>query len=166
VEPSRVFYLWSRVRRIDRIRLDNLERGILLLTVLKTGKKAATLNAPSAEILGNLKVKADRERFSDYVFYGAEPDVPRSDLKKPWAALTKHAGLDGLRIHDLRHSFASVGAGAGLGLSIVGKLRWHTQASAKQRYSHLDVDPFRRAANTIGATIVAALELMSTTEAS
>lgn len=139
----------------------DLERGILLLPDSKTGKKAVTLNGPSAEILANLKVKADREPFSDYVFYGAEPDVPRSDLKKPWAAATKLAGLDGLRIHDLRHSFASVGAGAGLGLPIVGKLLGHTQASTTQRYAHLDVDPLRRAADAIGATIIAALDLKS-----
>jgi integrase len=95
------------------------------------------------------------------VFFGPDPDAPRSDLKKPWAAVTKLAGLDGLRIHDLRHSFASVGAGAGLGLPIVGKHLGHTQASTTQRYAHLDVDPLRRAADAIGATIIAALETKS-----
>ena len=52
----------------------------------------------------------------------------------------------------------SYGAGGGLGLPIVGKLLGHTQASTTQRYAHLDADPLRRAANTIGATIAAAME--------
>ena len=85
-------------------------------------------------------------------------EKPRSDLKKPWSAIRRHAGLEGLRIHDLRHSFASVGAGAGLGLPIVGKLLGHTQASTTQKYAHLDNDPLRRASNAIGATIAAAME--------
>jgi integrase len=68
------------------------------------------------------------------------------------------ASLPGLRIHDLRHSFASVGAGAGLGLPIVGKLLGHAQAATTQRYAHLDADPIRRAADAIGATISAALD--------
>jgi len=138
----------------------------LFLPDSKTGKKTITLNAPAAGILAKLKIKADQEYVSEFVFYGADPEVPRSDLKKPWAAVTKLAGLKSLRIHDLRHSFASVGAGAGLGLPIVGKLLGHTQASTTQRYAHLDVDPLRRAADAIGATIVAALESKSIGEAS
>jgi integrase len=68
------------------------------------------------------------------------------------------AGLEGVRIHDLRHSFASVGAGASLGLPIIGKLLGHTQAATTHRYAHLDADPMRRAAETIGATIAAAMD--------
>jgi len=57
----------------------------------------------------------------------------------------------------LRHTFASYGAGAGLGLPIVGKLLGHTQAATTQRYAHLDADPLRRAADAIGAQIAAAM---------
>ena len=67
------------------------------------------------------------------------------------------AELYGLRIDDLRHSFASVGAGAGLGLPILGKILSHTQASTIQRYAHLDIDPLRRAADTKGPAITAGL---------
>ena len=76
---------------------------------------------------------------------GARDGAPRADLKKPWAAVTQAAGLKGLRIHDLRHSFASFGAGASLGLPIIGKLLGHSQAATTHRYAHLDADPMRRA---------------------
>jgi integrase len=58
----------------------------------------------------------------------------------------------------LRHSFASFGAGASLGLPIIGKLLGHAQAATTHRYAHLDADPMRRAVETIGATITAAME--------
>jgi integrase len=92
-----------------------------------------------------------------HIIAGLRDGAPRADLKKPWAAVTKAAGLEGLRIHDLRHSFASIGAGASLGLPIIGKLLGHTQAATTHRYAHLDADPMRRAAETIGATIAAAM---------
>jgi integrase len=67
------------------------------------------------------------------------------------------ARLEGVRLHDLRHSFASVGAGASLGLPMIGKLLGHTQAATTHRYAHLGDDPLRRASETIGATIAAAM---------
>jgi integrase len=161
--PALKFLLLTGARLNEALQLKwsyvDLERGIIFLPDSKTGKKTITLNAPAADILANLKVKSDHASVSEFVFYGVDPKVPRSDLKKPWVAVTKLAALEGLRIHDLRHSFASVGAGAGLGLPIVGKLLGHTQASTTQRYAHLDVDPLRRAADAIGATIIAALEM-------
>jgi len=63
-----------------------------------------------------------------------------------------------VRLHDLRHSFASIGAGASMGLPVIGKLLGHSQAATTHRYAHLDADPLRRAVDTIGATITAAME--------
>ena len=88
---------------------------------------------------------------------GALPDTPRADLKKPWLAIQRHAGLEGVRLHDLRHTFASIGAGASLGLPLVGKLLGHTQPATTARYAHLDADPLRRATDLIGAQLAAAL---------
>ena len=82
----------------------------------------------------------------------------RADLKSPWAAVARAAGtLKASESHDLRHSFASVGAGASLGLPIIGRLLGHSQPSTTARYAHLDADPMRRAADTIGAVITAAM---------
>ena len=159
--PALMFLLLTGARLNEILKLKwsyvDMERGLLLLPDSKTGKKAITLNSASAAILDELRTKADEKKNGEYVFYGVDSAIPRSDLKKPWAAITELTGLDGLRIHDLRHSFASVGAGAGLGLPIVGKLLGHTQASTTQRYAHLDVDPLRRAADAIGSAITAAL---------
>ena len=62
-----------------------------------------------------------------------------------------------VRLHDLRHSFASMGAGASLGLPIIGKLLGHSQPATTARYSHLDADPMRRAADIIRNQIAAAM---------
>lgn len=73
------------------------------------------------------------------------------------AAVLEAAGLSGVRIHDLRHSIDSIGAGALLGLPIIGKLLGHTQAATTTRYSHLDANPMRQAEDTIGNRISAAM---------
>ena len=110
------------------------------------------LNAPALKVLANV------EKISRFVIAGEHPQKPRRDLKRPWAAVTHHAGLTGLRIHDLRHNFASFGAGGGLGLPIIGKLLGHSQPATTARYAHLDADPLRRASDKIAGTIAAALE--------
>lgn len=149
-----LLFTGARLREILHLRWEHvdLERGLLFLPDSKTGKKTITLNAPAMLVLRSM------DRFGACVIPGANPELPRADLKKPWMAVTAAAALEGLRIHDLRHSFASVGAGAGLGLPIVGKLLGHTQAATTQRYAHLDADPIRLAADRIGATIAAALD--------
>ena len=131
----------------------DFERGILFLPDSKTGRKPVYLSAPAMQVLASLP----RLEGNPHIVAGMKDGAPRADLKKPWAAITKAAGLKGVRLHDLRHSFASVGAGASLGLPIIGKLLGHTQAATTHRYAHLDADPMRRAAETIGATISAAM---------
>jgi integrase len=136
---------WSQV---------DLERGILFLADSKTGKKPIYLSAAAQAVLADLP----RIEGNPHIIAGAMDGAPRADLKKPWRAVTRAAGIEGLRLHDLRHSFASFGAGASLGLPIIGKLLGHSQAATTQRYAHLDADPLRRAVDTIGATISAAMD--------
>ena len=69
----------------------------------------------------------------------------------------KKAGLDNVRIHDLRHSFASFGAGAGLSLPMLGKMLGHTQAQTTARYAHLAADPVKRAVDSVTSDIDAAM---------
>ncbi|TLG72785.1 site-specific integrase [Methylocystis sp. B8] len=132
----------------------DLERGVIFLPDSKTGKKPIYLSAAAQVVLAALP----RIKGNPHIIAGAKDGAPRADLKKPWAAVTRAAGLEGVRLHDLRHSFASFGAGASLGLPIIGKLLGHTQATTTQRYAHLDADPLRRAADAIGTTIAAAMD--------
>ena len=136
---------WSQV---------DLERGVIFLADSKTGKKPVYLSAAAQTVLDSLP----RIEGNPHIIAGAKDGAPRADLKKPWAAVCRAAGLDGVRLHDLRHSFASFGAGASLGLPIIGKLLGHSQAATTHRYAHLDADPLRRAVDTIGATISAAMD--------
>jgi site-specific recombinase XerD len=70
-----------------------------------------------------------------------------------WERIRKVAGLEDVRIHDLRHSYASTAVGAGFSLTITGKLLGHTQAATTQRYAHLADDPLRKANEMIGRRI-------------
>jgi integrase len=147
----------ARLREILNLewRRVDLERGLLLLPDSKTGAKSIVLNAPALAVLAGL------DRIGAYVIAGlragTDDERPRADLNRPWRSIAKRAGLAGLRIHDLRHTHASFGAGAGLGLPIIGKLLGHARASTTQRYAHLDTDPLRRASDHIGARLAAAM---------
>jgi integrase len=154
----------ARLRELLHAKWEHVdfERGMIFLPDSKTGKKPIYLSGAAAGILSALP----RLDGNPYLFPGKlgarvtekfDEPKPRTDLKKPWAAITDAAGLNGLRLHDLRHSFASVGAGASLGLPIIGKLLGHSQPSTTHRYAHLDADPMRRAVETIGSTIAGAM---------
>ena len=119
---------WSQV---------DLERGIIFLADSKTGRKPIYLSAAAQAVLAALP----RVEGNPHIVAGAKEGAPRADLKKPWASCLPSAGLEGVRLHDLRHSFASFGAGASLGLPIIGKLLGHSQAATTHRYAHLDADP-------------------------
>jgi integrase len=139
----------ARLREILRLQWQfvDFQRGLLLLPDSKTGRKTIVLNAPALAVLHSLK------RRGQYVIPSEQGDKPRADLNRPWRTILRRAQLFGVRIHDLRHTHASVGAGAGLGLPIIGKLLGHTQASTTQRYAHLDSDPLQKASNQIAYSI-------------
>jgi integrase len=146
----------ARLREILHAKWEyvDFERHMIRLPTSKTGKKTIYLSAAAEAVLSCVN-RIDNHPF---VFPGEKDGKPRADLNKPWRAITRAAGLDRVRVHDLRHSFASFGAGKSLGLPIIGKLLGHAQAATTARYAHLDADPMRRAADTIGATIAAAMD--------
>jgi len=145
----------ARLREILRARWEHvdIERGVIFLVDSKTGRKPVYLSAAALEVLAGLP----RIEGNPYIIPGEKAGQPKADLKKPWAAVCKAAALEGVRLHDLRHSFASIGAGASMDLPVIGKLLGHSQAATTHRYAHLDADPLRRAVDTIGATISAAM---------
>jgi integrase len=151
-----LIFTGGRLREILHARWENVdfERGILHLDDSKTGRRPIYLSAAALSVLSDLP----RIDGNPYLIPGGKDSAPRSDLKRPWAAVARAAKLEGVRIHDLRHSFASIGAGASMGLPIIGRLLGHSQPQTTAKYSHLQADPLRRAADTIGATISAAMD--------
>ncbi len=122
------------------------------------------LSAPALALLVEMRREADKddayleskgEPPSPFLFPGVE-GKPLQEIKKSWAALTKAAKLSGVRMHDLRHTYASILASSGLSLPIIGALLGHTQAATTHRYSHLLDDPLRAATNRAGAVIAGA----------
>ena len=148
-----LMFTGCRLREILHLRWEEVdfERGVLNLPDSKTGRKKVLIAGQAVAILAGL------ERSGDFVIAGKEPDRPRADLNRPWKRITQHAGLDGLRLHDLRHSYASVGAASGMGLLALGKLLGHSSPSTTQRYAHLADDPLRRASEHIANVIASAL---------
>lgn len=124
----------------------------LLLSRHKTdakGMKAVPLSTPAIEVLHRLP-RADG---NPYVIVGALPGRPLCDLQKPWRRVRARAALSDVRLHDLRHSFASFCAAAGMSLPVIGGLLGHTSQQSTSRYAHLSQESLQRAAESAGATI-------------
>ena len=82
-----------------------------------------------------------------------ESDGHMVEIKRPWRAICALAGLSSVRVHDLRHSYASILASAGLSLPVIGALLGHTQPGTTSRYAHLFDDPLRAATERVGAIV-------------
>ena len=138
----------SEILTLHRNHVD-LEAGELRLPDSKTGAKAAHLGDPAIDVL-----RAIPEREGDpFVIAGSKPGRPMKDLQHYWERIRKRAGLDDVRIHDLRHSFASGGLRVGEGLPMIGKLLGHSNVHMTARYAHLANDPVKSAANRIASRI-------------
>lgn len=92
-----------------------------------------------------------------YVIVGGKAGDHLKDLQKPWRKIRASAGLEGVRIHDLRHTFGSAGVNDGMSLPIVGKLLGHTRPETTARYAHLANTPLRLAAERISDAIGGAI---------
>lgn len=132
------------------------ERGHLLIPNPKEGRaKTVPLNAPATKILADLP----HIEGNPFVIAGKKDGTHLTDLEHPWARLRQRAGLPHVRLHDLRHSFASVAVAGGASLPIIGALLGHSQPQTTARYAHLSSDPLRAASEAIGTQIAAAMGL-------
>jgi integrase len=119
----------------------------------KTGAKVVHLGQPAVEILE----KIERVEGNPWVIVGTKPGARLTDLQPFWQRVRARAGLKDVRIHDLRHTFASTAVAAGQGLPMIGKLLGHTQVQTTARYAHLAADPVKVAADNVAAEISACL---------
>ena len=140
-----------RLSEIQKLRWEHvdLEAGELRLPDTKTGAKVVYLGDPAIAVLRGI----DRQDGNPWVIAGRKPGSHLTDLQHPWRRIRARAGLNDVRIHDLRHSFASGGLLVGEGLPMIGKLLGHTQVQTTARYAHLANDPVKSAANRIASRI-------------
>lgn len=122
----------------------------------KTGRKNLYLSEHAVLLLQSQKERG-RDPESKYIFPGQRKGKCLVNISKPWAKICKRAELDGVRIHDLRHTAASVAVGEGVSLPIIGRLLGHSQPQTTARYAHVDNDPAVLAANSIGKIVGTAL---------
>ena len=119
----------------------------------KTGAKVVHLGQPAIELLE----KIERVEKNPWVIVGTKPGARLTDLQPFWQRVRARAGLKDVRIHDLRHTFASTAVAAGQGLPMIGKLLGHTQVQTTARYAHLAADPVKEAADQVASNIAASL---------
>ncbi len=109
------------------------------------------LSAPARALLADMQREAVPG--CPLVFPSSKTSRPLTEIKRTWASVCKTAGLASVRLHDLRHSYASVLASSGLSLHIVGALLGHTQPRTTARYSHLYDEVLRAATERVGAIV-------------
>ena len=145
----------ARLSEILTLRWEyvDLANGVLRLPDSKTGAKEVYLNEAAIKLLRNMP----RMVSNPYVIAGKKDGSRLINLQKAWRRIRAAANLNDVRIHDLRHSFASVAAGTGMSLPMIGKLLGHSQPVTTARYAHLAADPIRAASNLIGTEIAAAM---------
>jgi integrase len=131
----------------------DLERGYLRLGDSKTGAKIIPIGAPACEILASWPMVDG----SGYVFPATSGDGHFQGVVRVWTKVKAHAGFPTLRLHDLRHSFASVGLARGDTLPIIGAILGHADVKTTSRYAHLADDPVRQAADGIASSVHAAM---------
>jgi len=127
----------------------DLVHGCLRLSDSKTGARVVHLGPPALDLLANLERKPD----NPWVICGKIPGTYRKEIQKFWQRIRSRAGIEDVRIHDLRHSFASNAVAQGMSLPMIGKLLGHTQVQTTARYAHLAADPVKAAANQISGNI-------------
>jgi integrase len=146
----------ARRNEILTLRWDHVseEHECLMLPDSKTGWKAIHLNAPALALLQTIP----RLEGNPYVICGEKQGQHLVNLEKPWRRIRKAAKLDDVRLHDLRHSFASVAASGGQSLIVIGKMLGHSQPATTARYAHLADDPVKAASDAVGRHIAAAMD--------
>jgi integrase len=127
----------------------DLSRRLAVLPDTKTGKSARHLGAAAIELLASLR----RAEGSPYVFPGRLAGSSLVEINRVWFSVRHAAGLDDVRLHDLRHSFASTVASAGGSLLMIRALLGHKDTKTTQKYAHLLDDPVKATADATSAQL-------------
>lgn len=150
-----LIFTGARKGEVETLRWDavDFEGGYLRLADSKTGQKAIPLNAGALTTLSGLP----RLERSPFVFPAHRSEGYYEGTPKVWQIIKSMAGLNDVRLHDLRHSFASIAVSGGASLPIIGALLGHSDSATTQRYAHLSDDPLKAASESVGGKISALL---------
>ena len=142
-----------RKSEIVTLRWQDVDGDTINLVDAKTGPRRVVLNAPARAILE----RQPRTGYAHVFPSPADPSRPLSHNLPLWPALRKQAGIEDVRLHDLRHSFASHAVLQGIPLPVVSRLLGHKNPSMTMRYAHVGDREVEAAAERIGAAIARAL---------
>ena len=132
----------------------DLDTCLAFLPDSKTGRKTLYLGSVAVKLLRTIP----RRRDNPYVVTGDVEGQHLTDMQKPWRRIRRLAELPDVRIHDLRHTFASSGVALGQGLPIIGKLLGHSQPQTTARYAHLAASPALEVADKISENLAELIE--------
>ncbi len=140
-----------RLNEILTLRWDDVDRGAgeFRLRDGKTGARMVPLTPAADEVLGGI----ERLPGNPWIVAGKEPGRRLTTLNGDWYRLRARAGLEDVRIHDLRHSYASRALAAGESLSMIGRLLGHADIQSTVRYAHLAGDAEKASAARVGVSI-------------
>ena len=144
----------ARLGEILSAKWEWIDGDILKLPDSKTGAKDITLPSPVLDVLASLP----RLEMNPYIIVGKKSGQHMVNLRKPWMRIVKRAGVEHVRLHDLRHSFASFAVSSGASLTLIGGQLGHRSIATTQRYAHLSRDPVRHSTETTANIIAEALQ--------
>ncbi|MEL0438447.1 tyrosine-type recombinase/integrase [Phycobacter sp. K97] len=148
-----LIFTGCRLSEILTLRWDYVISHHLELPDSKTGRRRIPLPREAYDILMELP----REAGNPYVILGEVDGAPLVNLQKPWRRIRSKAGLDDVRIHDLRHTYASVAMKDGIDPFTLKEIMGHKNLTTTLRYAHLADDAVQRAAGSIAARLARAV---------
>jgi integrase len=156
-----LLFTGCRMSEVTTLRWANvdIERAMLNLPDSKTGAKSVFLSAPALRVLAELARPEDGDAPVFPALRRRRPGALSSidDLRSPWERLREAAGLMDVRLHDLRHTFASAAAAGGISLQLIGGLLGHASTRTTERYAHLVDVAHRDAVERVGSSLSSAL---------
>jgi integrase len=139
------------------------EAGFARLPDSKTGTKNLPLPEPALDVLS--RILEEHGRQSEFVFPGKQSRTYFTGIQKPWQRIRLKAGLPDVRIHDLRHCFASTAVTHGESLDMVGAVLGHRNTTTTQRYAHLAMQPMLESANRTSSRLAALMQTVTDRDA-
>ena len=143
----------SRVSEILTLRWEQVQPPRLHLPDSKTGPKFVYLGTEASAVLAGVP----RQPNCPWVFGAGRGQGPLSSISSQWRRIRRDAAIPDVRLHDLRHSFASVAINNGVSLVLIGRLLGHALPETTARYAHLEDSSIAEAAARVNQSLSQAL---------